>query len=140
MSQSTDFTSAAFARHLNEHRLMGVRSTSSGELFLPPHPLAPGESSCNMEWIEFRGRGTLEAFTIIHMAPTAMIKEGYGRENPYCTGIVRLDEGVAISGQIVGVDVHKPETIRIGTPVTVEYVDSGVGPEHKTRLAFRVVG
>jgi len=139
MSTSTEFTSDAFARHLNNHKLMGVRSRASGTVYLPPRPLAPGQTACDMEWTELSGRGTLEAFSIIHIAPTAMVREGYGRDNPYCAGIVRLEEGTAISAQILGVNIKAPNSIVLGTPVTIEYLDSGDGEDRKTRLAFRVL-
>ena len=58
------------------------------------------------------GEGKLLAFTTVHIAPTAMIEAGYDRKNPYCTGIVQLDEGPAISAQILGVDPTKPERDR----------------------------
>jgi uncharacterized protein len=140
MNTSADFTSATYTKFLSEHKLMGVRSRQTGVTFLPPRPLAYQETNCDMEWAEFRGKGTLEAFSIIYIAPTAMIQEGYGRDNPYCVGIVRLEEGPAISAQIVGVDVRKPETIAIGAPVSMEFIDSGEGAGRKTRLAFRVRG
>ena len=37
-----------------------------------------------------------------------MIEAGYGRDNPYCSGIVKLKDGVSISAQILGVDVDHP--------------------------------
>jgi uncharacterized OB-fold protein len=138
MSASTDFTHTAFTRHLLDHKLMGVRAQGIGTILLPPRPLGPGETICSMEWVPLAGTGTLEAFSIIHIAPSAMIQEGYGRDNPYCAGIVRLTEGPAISAQILGVDIRTPESIRIGTKVSVEFIDSGEGEQKKTRLAFRV--
>lgn len=82
-------------------------------------------------------QGTLAAFTTIHIAPTAMIAAGYGRDNPYCSGIVNLENGLSISAQILGVDVSQPQTIKIGTPLTVEFIERGEAEEKKTFLAFR---
>jgi len=137
MSTSTDFSHAAFMQWLREHKLMGVRSAASQDVSVPPKPLAPARRECDMEWVPLSGKGTLEAFSVIYIAPTAMIREGYGRDNPYCTGIVRLEEGPAISAQILGVDVRHPERIRIGSPVSVEFIDSGEGGQRRTRLGFR---
>jgi uncharacterized OB-fold protein len=138
MGASTDFTSRAFDKFLGEHRLLGTRSSQADALFIPPRPLGSHQKSCDMQWTEFSGEGILEAFSIIYIAPTAMIQEGYGRDNPYCAGIVRLKEGPAISAQILGVDVRKPESIVIGAPVSVEFIDAGEGANRKTRLAFRL--
>ena len=88
-----------------------------------------------MAWESLSGRGTLVAFTTIHIAPTAMVEAGYGRDNPYCTGIVKLDEGPSISAQILGVDSKQPEQIAIGTQVEVIFVE-GAETEPPTHLIF----
>jgi uncharacterized OB-fold protein len=89
-----------------------------------------------MEWTEMSGQGHLRAFTSIFIAPTAMIEAGYGRDNPYCTGIVQLEEGPAISAQIVGVDTANPESITVGMPLKAVFVARGEGEEERTFLAF----
>jgi uncharacterized OB-fold protein len=65
-----------------------------------------------------------------------MIEAGYDRKNPYCTGIVQLEEGPAISGQILGVDPTRPEEIEIGTPMRAAFVQRGEGEHARTYLAF----
>jgi uncharacterized OB-fold protein len=89
-----------------------------------------------MEWVEMGGSGSLLAFTTIHIAPTAMIEAGYGKDNPYCTGIVRLAEGPAISAQILGVDPRQPALIAVGTRLQVAFVERGEGDKRRTHLAF----
>ena len=83
------------------------------------------------------GKGKLSAFTAVYVAPTFMIAEGYGRDNPYCTGIVELEEGLQISAQILGVDSRDAQEIRMGTPLTVEFLERGEEENKKTYLAFR---
>jgi len=90
-----------------------------------------------MEWAEMKGKGKLAAFTTIAIAPTLMLEEGYGRDNPYCTGVVELEEGPKISARILGVDAKKPEEIKIGTPLAVDFVERGEGEGKRTFLAFR---
>jgi len=90
-----------------------------------------------MGWIELRGRGTLTAYTVIAVGPTFMIAEGYDRKNHYCSGIVQLEEGPRISARIMGVDVKKPDTIKIGTTLEVEFLEGADGEGKKTFLAFR---
>jgi uncharacterized OB-fold protein len=89
-----------------------------------------------MEWEQMSGRGKLAAFTTIHIAPTAMIEAGYGRDKPYCTGVVQLDEGPAISAQIVGVDATQPEQIAVGTPLKIAFIERGESEGSRTYLAF----
>jgi uncharacterized OB-fold protein len=92
-----------------------------------------------MAWEEMSGEGKLLAFTTVHIAPTAMIDAGYGRNNPYCTGIVQLAEGPAISAQILGVDPAHPAEIEIGAPLRVSFVRRGEGEAQRTYLAFVVL-
>jgi uncharacterized OB-fold protein len=131
-----DFSGTSFYQYLGEEKLMGARCKSCGALYLPPRSLCPACFGEEMEWEEMGGRGKLVAFTTVHIAPTSMIKAGYDRKNPYCAGIVQLDEGPTISAQILGVDPCKPEEIEIGTPLRATYVERDEGDEKRTYLAF----
>ena len=131
-----EFDATSFYQFLSEHKLMGSHCRSCGALHVPPRPLCPACYSQEMQWEELGGKGKLVAFTTIHIAPTAMIEAGYGRDNPYCTGIVQLDEGPAISAQILGVDPGRPEQVQIGTPLRVTFVERAEGEKRCTYLAF----
>jgi uncharacterized OB-fold protein len=133
------FTGQAFYQYLGEQKLMGSRCKSCGALYVPPRPLCPDCYGDDMDWEQLGGKGKLIAFTTVHIAPTAMIEAGYGRNNPYCTGIVQLDEGPAVSAQIIGVDPAAPEQIAIGTPLQVAFVRRGEGENERTYLAFEKV-
>ena len=132
-------TGEAFYQHLAEEKLMGSRCQSCGALHLPPRALCPACFGDEMEWEQISGKGKLMAFATVHIAPTAMIEAGYGRTNPYCTGIVQLDEGPSVSAQITGVDPAAPEEIEIGTRVRVAFVQRGGGEEEQAYLAFEKV-
>ena len=133
------FTSASFEEYLSEKKLMGSHCTTCKQNFLPPRAICPNCHSDQLTWVEFSGKGKLVAFTSIYIAPTAMIEVGYGRDNPYLSGIVELDEGVKISAQILGLDAKRPEQIKIETPLQVEFVERGEGEVKKTFLTFRTV-
>jgi uncharacterized OB-fold protein len=134
------FNSASFYKLLAEHKLMGCRNLTSGKFYLPPRPLCTKSYTDDMEWKEVSGEGEVIAFTVITVPPTHMIEAGYSRDNPYCAGIVRLKEGPAISGQILGVDLSKPaESVKIGMPVKAVFIDRGEGETKKTLLGFEVV-
>ena len=90
-----------------------------------------------MGLVEMKGRGRLVAFSIIAVGTPMMIEEGFGREHPYCSGIVELEEGVKIAARIVGVDVSRPEELKIGTPVTIEYQEREYRGKKRTFLAFK---
>jgi uncharacterized protein len=130
------FTSASFYQFLGEHKLMASRCRMCAALHVPPRPLCPACHGQEMEWVEMGGDGSLLAFTTIHIAPTAMLEAGYGKDNPYCTGIVRLAEGPAISAQILGVDARRPAEIAVGTALRVAFMERGEGDKRRTFLAF----
>ncbi len=132
----SQLTTAHFAQALREHKLIGSRSRSTGELFVPPRPFSPKNFQDDMELIELSGRGTLLAFTIVYIGTSAMVSAGYNRQNPYCVGVVQLAEGARISAQILGVDVTHPEQIPIGMPLKATFIEHGEGEAKKTFLAF----
>jgi uncharacterized OB-fold protein len=89
-----------------------------------------------MAWKQLKGRGTLAAFTTVHIGPTIMLEAGYDRKNPYCAGIVQLSDGPSISAQIMGVDAAQPETIVIGTPLKADFIERGEGESRHSILVF----
>jgi uncharacterized OB-fold protein len=138
------FTIASFDNFLTERKLMASMCTSCGALWLPPRPICLKCKGDEMEWKEMGCKGTLVAFTVIGVGPMPMIDAGYGRDNPYCVGIVEVEEGPRIGAQILGVDVAHPDKIKIGTQVTADFVERGswhfveeVAKAKKAYLAFR---
>ena len=135
--QERPFSDISYEQFLNEEKLMGSKCKKCGSLFLPPRPICIKCSSHEMEWVEMKGKGKLLAFTCIAVGPPFMMKEGYNRKHPYCTGVVELEEGVRVVARIEGVDTTKPEGIKIGTPLTVEFLHRGEGERRTTFLAFK---
>lgn len=133
------FSAASFDQYLAEHKLMAAHCASCGTMHLPPRAICPECHSDQMEWVETSGKGKLAAFTVIYVAPNAMIAQGFGREKPYITGIVEIEEGAKISARIIGFDAAKPETIKIGADMAAEFIEFGEGDAKKTFLAFRAV-
>ena len=115
---------------------MGSRSAETDKLHVPPRPMCPETLRTEMTWEELSGRGVLVAYSVVHIAPTAMVEAGYGRGAPYCVGVVQLEEGPRMSGQILGVDVARPESIRIGSAVEARFLEEGEGDSREVRLAF----
>lgn len=129
----------SFHKFLNEDKLMGTKCKKCGALFSPPRPICTECHGNKMEWTELKGKGKLATFTAINVGPTWMIEEGYDRKRPYCSGVVDLEEGVRIDARIEGVDGSKPETIKVGMPLTVEFLHRGEGDDRHTFLAFKPV-
>lgn len=121
----TPFTAASFDKFCSEKKLMASRCHQCGAIELPPRPICTKCNGHEIEWVELAGKGKIVSFTVIGVGPWTMISEGYDREHPYCSGIIEVEEGPRISTQILGVDVNKPENIKIGTPVTADFVERG---------------
>ena len=133
----TPFNDISYERFLSKEKLMGSRCRKCGAFFVPPRTICIKCYSTEMEWIEMKGKGKLAAFTCIAIGPPFMAKEGYDRKHPYVSGVVELEEGVKVVARIEGVDGKKPETIRIGTPLQVEFLHRGEGENLTAFLTFR---
>ena len=125
-----------FEQFLSEGKLMGSRCNDCKTLYVPPRSLCPQCRHSEMEWTETAGEGTLAAFTSISIGTPAMIKEGYDRNNPYCSGAVELVEGARVVARIEGVDSLCPETIEVGMPLRVKFLRQETGDNSTTVLAF----
>jgi uncharacterized OB-fold protein len=139
MSEATTlrpFSAASFDKYLSEHKLMAARCTQCGGLYVPPRAICPTCQSEELEWVETSGTGKLAAFTVIYSGPTFMMEQGFDRKNPYVSGIVELEEGPRISARITGLDPAKPAEIRIGTSLSLDFVEVGEGGAKKVYLAF----
>lgn len=141
---SRPVTIESFDKFLAEKKLMGSRCKGCGAIWLPPRPICLQCHSDELEWVELKGKGKIVAFTVIGVGPMPMVWEGYGRDNPYCAGVVELEEGPRVSAQIMGVDVAHPENIRIGTPVIADFTErrtwhliEEVAKTRKSYLVFR---
>ena len=126
----------SFERFLGEEKLMGARCRSCEALYVPPRALCPRCFATGMEWEQMQGTGTLAGFTSIAIGPRFMAEEGYGRGNPYCTGVVELREGARVVARIEGVDPKVPEALAVGASVRVKFLHRGGPDEARTFLAF----
>jgi uncharacterized OB-fold protein len=129
----------SYEAYLKEEKLMGSTCRSCGARFLPPRPICTECHEPEMDWSEVKGQGKLISFTCIAVGPPSMKEEGFDRNNPYCLGVVELDEGVRVVARIQGVDARHPETIRIGTPLSAKILHRGEGESERGVLAFEPV-
>lgn len=126
----------SYRRFLEAEKLMGARCRRCGCRFVPPRPLCAECRAMDMEWFEAAGEGRLAAFTVISVVPPAMEARGFGRHNPYVSGVVALDAGGRVDARIIGVDVQHPESIQIGMRVRVAFLHERADGRRSTSLAF----
>ena len=105
------------ARHWREtprrYRMEAGKCTKCGSIHFPSRLVCPDCGTKEFETIRLSGKGELASYTVIRTAPT-----GFGDLAPYAIGIVKLDEGISIMGQVADCD---PETLKIGDRVATQF-------------------
>lgn len=124
------FNQLGFNEYLKEDRLMATRCTSCQAVHLPPRSMCTGCFSNQMEWVELSGEGELVGFSTIFVGLPEMKAEGYNKDKPYHSGVVRLKEGPLICGQILGAE----DDLKVGLEVKAVFMKHSQGT--RTRLGF----
>jgi len=135
-TEKRPFNDFSYEKFLSEEKLMGSKCRDCQSLYVPPRAICPKCFGSNMEWVRMKGQGELAAFTCIFIGPPFMAAQGFNRKNPYCTGVVRLEEGAKVDARIVGVDALHPETINVSRPMKVKFLHLDEGDQRQTYLAF----
>ncbi|MHA2429775.1 MAG: Zn-ribbon domain-containing OB-fold protein [Promethearchaeota archaeon] len=134
--EGKEFTIQNYLEYIQNKKLMGSKCKDCGTLYAPVRRLCTKCNSLNMEWIEMSGKGELAAFTCITVGTPYFIEKGYDRNKPYCFSVIKLEEGPMVSAQLVGVNESKPDTINIGMPVKVKFLETEMAGETKIDLGF----
>ena len=92
------------------------RCTTCNRVHWYPRLLCPFCHSRELEWIEAKGEGRIHTFAVQHRA-----FGGWADEVPFVTAYIDLHEGDRMFTVLRGVDPTKPESIRIGAKVRVEF-------------------
>jgi uncharacterized OB-fold protein len=96
-----------------DRKLMGVKCKGCGAVVWPPRGICPKCSAKTFEWIQFKGKGNLLTYTIIHFPPRQ-----FQALAPYAVGIIKLEEGPQLPGMIKNL---KLEDLRIGMQLQVDF-------------------
>ncbi len=134
--EEKEFTIQNYLEFIQNKKLMGSKCKDCGTMYVPVRKLCTACNSLNMEWIPLSGKGELAAFTSITVGTPYFIELGYDRNRPYCFSVIKLEEGPMVSAQLVGVDESKPDTIKIGTPLKVKFLENELKGETKIDLGF----
>jgi uncharacterized OB-fold protein len=102
-----------FYKFCGHGRLMAVKCTKCERLFVPPRIVCPDCYSSSFRWTELSGRGKLQTYSVVHIAP-----KKFNSQAPYTIGIVRLEEGVSLPGRI---SLDKGTEAKIGMDLTVDF-------------------
>ena len=134
--EEKEFTIQNYLEFIQNKKLMGSKCKDCSTMYVPVRKLCTACNSLNMEWIPLSGKGELAAFTSITVGTPYFIELGYDRNRPYCFSVIKLEEGPMVSAQLVGVDESKPDTIKIGTPLKVKFLENELKGETKIDLGF----
>lgn len=113
-----DPTTQPYWDSLKAHAMQIQRCNDTGKFFFYPRGLSPFTLSGNVSWEPVSGKGTLYAYTIVHLnrAP------GFADELPYIVALIELDEGARLMSNLVEV-TPDPESVTIGMAVELVYDD-----------------
>lgn len=104
-------------RHWREtarrYRMEAGKCVKCGSIHFPARLICSECGTKEFETVRLSGKGELASYTVIRTAPT-----GFGDLAPYAIGIVKLDDGIRVMGQVCDCD---PETLKIGDRVTTQF-------------------
>lgn len=110
--------SAFFWEGLEQGELRIQRCGNCGRLRHPPRPMCPHCHSLEWDYVVSSGRGKIYSYVVHHHPPVP------GREMPFTVGLVELDEGTRIVGNVIDVD---PGDVHVDMPVEVAFVTLDIG-------------
>jgi len=97
---------------LKRDKLLGLKCKQCGTINVPPKMVCGKCTSPDMEVVELSGKGNIQTFTTVYVAP-----EGREAEAPYIIVMVELDEGPWIMGNLIDIDPSKATMELIGKRV-----------------------
>lgn len=95
------------------YRLEANKCKECGYISFPPRLICPQCKNREFEETKLAEKGKVLTFTVIRVPPHQFIDQA-----PYAVGIVELDDGVKLTGQIVDCDF---EDLKIGKRVKIEF-------------------
>ncbi len=113
-----DPVTAPFWESVKAHEMKIQRCNDTGKYFFYPRGMSPFTLSSNISWEPVSGKGTVHAFTIVHLnrAP------GFSDDLPYVVAMVELEEGPRMMSNLIDIEAD-PEHVKIGMPVELFYDD-----------------
>ena len=102
-----------FIEGLKNEKILYNRCNKCEKDFLPPAYHCPTCGNDKLEIKEAKKEGTIETFTVVHVAPTDFIEEV-----PYIVGIVQLNDNLRIMARIKTTQI---DDIRIGDKVKAAF-------------------
>ncbi|NIM59440.1 MAG: transcriptional regulator [Candidatus Aminicenantes bacterium] len=107
-------TPSRFWREIPQrYRLEANKCKRCGYISFPPRLICPQCQNREFKETKLADKGKILTFTVIRVPPQQFVDQA-----PYAVGIVELDDGVKLTGQIVDCDF---ENLKIGQKVKIEF-------------------
>lgn len=90
--------------------LTALKCQDCGKLFIPPRYACSACGSDRLASVDLRGDGELYTWTTVRVAPLE-----FQAQAPYDVVIVRLQEGINVTGRLIG---EQGGALRVGAPVS----------------------
>ena len=104
----------AYSRALKQNKLLGLKCQQCGAITIPPQMVCGTCTSSSLDIIELSGRGVIQTFTTVYVAP-----QGRQDETPYIVVLVELDEGPWVTGNLAGINPEHATMELIGEHVKI---------------------
>ena len=95
------------------YRYEASKCSLCGKINFPPRLVCPECQGRKFEMTKLAEKGKVITFTIIRVAPQQFVDQ-----SSYAVGIIELEDGVRLTGQIVDCDFEK---VKIGLAVKLEF-------------------
>ena len=99
-----------------KHKFILQKCKECGHVQYYPRLLCAECWTDSLEWVDATGKGVVYSYTAVHRAPMP----GFRPDVPYIIALIDLEEGVRMMSNVIKC---KPEEVRVGMPVTVEFED-----------------
>ncbi len=107
-------TPARYWREIPQrYRYEANKCSQCGKINFPPRLICPECQSREFETTKLAERGKVLTYTIIRVAPQQFVDQA-----PFAVGIIELEDGVRLMGQIVDCDI---DLMKIGQKVKLEF-------------------
>jgi len=103
---------------LQSRQLTYQKCHACNDAVWPPHSLCPHCGAESLQWEQASGRGRVYSYSTVLRGPTA----AWAEIAPYTVGFIEMEEGYYLFSQI---NAAAPEDIKIGAPVTLEFIERG---------------
>ena len=113
------YTTQPFWDGAKAGKLMLPRCTNCNQAHFYPRMICPHCYSRQIEWFEASGEGWIHTFAVQHRA-----FGGWADDVPFVTAYIDLKEGDRMFTVLRGVDAAKPESIKIGAAVKIEFEEA----------------